>query len=783
VFKSPKINKRYLFLTLLLFAAVAFWRMPPEPLFDDPSSAVLLDRHGQLLGARIADDQQWRFPADGVVSDKFRTALIHYEDKRFFRHPGVDPLALARALRQNVEGGRVVSGASTLTMQLARLVRGNRSRTYSEKFMEMVLALRLEAGYSKDEIFALYAAHAPFGGNVVGVEAAAWRYFGRGPEDLTWAEACTLAVLPNSPAIIHPGRNRDELQQKRDALIAALLADGTIDATTAELARMEPLPTAPTPLPQLAPHLIDTLRATAPGDHRYRSTLDAALQTRVQALVTDHSANMAQQEINNAAALVIDNRTFEVLAYVGNSRNEVGANGYAVDIVRSPRSTGSVLKPLLFAAMLQSGDILPATLVPDIPSNFRGYRPENFDREYRGAVPADEALIRSLNVPAVRMLQRYGVQRFYDLLRQAGVSTLTRPPDDYGLTLILGGAEGSLWEMSALYANLAWLAQSGARVGDVNYRQPVVLLGQESGTNRRNDLSAAAAWLTLNALLEVARPGIEGQWRQFVGTRKVGWKTGTSFGFRDGWAIGTTPRYTVGVWVGNASGEGRPGLTGFTAAAPLLFQIFNQLEETEWFEPPIQQLRRVEVCRDDGYLADGNCETDIQLAPLDSHFEQMTPYHQLVHLDAAGKWRVHGKCEEVSRMTHRAWFILPPGQEYFYRRAHSEYRMLPAYRRDCVAGLGEDAANPLDILYPTEGARIYIPVDLNGELSSVVFEAVHRDRAAPIYWHLDDAYLGETKTFHQRALQIAPGFHKLTLVDVAGNRMERNFEVLAKAQE
>jgi penicillin-binding protein 1C len=759
-------------------AAVAFWRALPHPLFDEPLSTVVLARDGALLGARIADDGQWRFPPADGVPDKFRHAIVAYEDKRFDLHPGVDPLALARAVRLNLERGRVVSGGSTLTMQVVRLARGERSRGYLDKAIETLLALRLELGYRKDEILSLHAAHAPFGGNVVGLEAAAWRYFGRDPQHLSWAEACTLAVLPNSPALIHPGRNRGKLQEKRNRLLHRLYESGRMGSLDLELALREPLPAEPVALPQHAPHLLETLRAQSPATHRFRTTLDARLQAAATQAVRERVYALASQHIHNAAALIVDNRTFEVLAYVGNADWSVAnERGYAVDIVRRARSTGSILKPFLYAAMLDAGEILPGTLVADVPTQYGGYMPENFDHAYRGAVPAEAALAQSLNVPAVRMLKQHGVQRFYDFLRPLGMSTLRRRPEEYGLTLILGGAEATLHDVAGMYANLADIAR---RVSPGDYRRLQVLADTPPGARQPvAEISPGAAWLTLRALLEVARPAEEGHWRNFASSRRIAWKTGTSWGLRDAWAVGNTTRHTVAVWAGNATGEGRPGLTGAAAAAPILFDLFNRLEAAEWFAPPLAHLKEVEVCRNDGYLANGTCEVARQWAPRDSHFDQPSPHNVRLHLDRAQRHRVHGECERVADMTHADWFVLPPGQEFFYRRHHAEYRVLPPYRSDCDAA-GRGARAPIEFLYPGAGARIYIPIDLAEARSRVVFEAVHRDREATLHWHLDDAYAGTTRTFHQRALDAPAGEHTITVVDQDGNRLSRRFEILAR---
>jgi len=763
-------------LLVLGAACIAWWRMLPEPLFSAPRSYVLEARDGTLLSARIAGDGQWRFPQTQHVPARFRRALLVYEDKRFEEHVGVDPLAMARALRLNWRAGHVVSGGSTLTMQLAKLSTDRPGRSYAEKLHEVLLALRLEARYSKEELLALYAANAPFGGNVVGLEAASWRYFGRGPDQLSWAEAATLAVLPNNPALVHVARNRAKLLQKRDQLLRRLGASGDIAPLDLELALSEPLVAQPRELPDLAPHLLETLRHQYPDQHRLRSTLDARLQALANAQVKQHAALLARQQVRNAAAVVIDNVNFEVLAYVGNSASDPDSS--FVDVIRRPRSTGSILKPFLYAATLEDGQITPRTLLPDVPTHYDGFSPENFDRQYRGAVPADEALAHSLNIPAVRLLQGYGVARFADLLRSAGISTLTRPADDYGLTLILGGAEGTLWDISGMYASLAAMARAPETQAAPRFREPAVLAGRPGRSHAETPLGPGSAWLTLDALLEVPRPGDEAAWRTYASARRIAWKTGTSFGLRDGWAIGNTSHYTVGVWVGNASGEGRPGLTGSSMAAPLMFALFDGLPPSPWFDRPTYALRQIEVCGNDGFLVNGDCRTARVWVPRASHFDVLSPYNLRVHLDARGGLRVSGDCESPGRMVHASWFVLPPAQEYYYRRAHADYRQLPAVRAGCEAA--PDAGHgSLALIYPESNARVLIPRELDGTRGRTVFEAVSRRRDATIYWHLDGQYLGETHTFHQQSLDIDPGEHILTLVDDTGEHLARRFQVLS----
>ena len=770
-------------LTFLVAGLITFWLMLPRPLFYQPLSAILLARDNTLLGARIADDGQWRFPELKQTPDKFAQAIIAYEDKRFYRHPGIDPLAIARAIRLNIHKGRVVSGGSTLTMQLARLVSTQdepADRTLSRKLYEALLALRLEVAYSKQDLLALYASHAPFGGNVVGLDAAAWRYFGRDADTLSWAEAATLAVLPNAPALVTPGKNRKVLQAKRDALLQRLHEQGALKELDLQAALAEPLVAEPINLPNIAPHLLDTLQKQYPTQHRFQSTLDAGLQAYAMQVVAERGEALNAQGVGNVAAMIVDNTTFEVLAYVGNTtwRND-SERALAVDIVQRPRSTGSILKPFLYAAMLDSGQLLPTMLVPDVPTQYRDFSPENFDRQFRGAVPASEALAQSLNVPAVRLLREYGVERFYDVLQHLSMSTLTEAPGHYGLSLILGGAEATLWDVTRMHANLLNLARQNSNGPVGNYRELNVLKNQADTSSYKADISPGAAWITVNALLAVTRPADEANWKAFASSRHIAWKTGTSWGLRDAWAVGSTSRYTVSVWAGNANGVGVPGLTGSQVAAPILFELHNRLPYAEWLPAPTRAMKHVTVCSDDGYLAVEGCATEEQWAPAQSHFDQQSPNHVLLHLDAGGRYRVDANCEHTDRMQHVTWFTLPPTQEYYYRRTHSDYRAIPPYRNDCHPELALRAGRAvLDFIYPSNADQIYQPIELNGQPGKIVFEAVHRDPNAVLYWHLDDQYLGQTKTLHQMPVQLEPGKHLITIVDEQGNRLARAFTVI-----
>lgn len=763
----------------------------PRPLFDQPVSFVVEDHQGDLLGARIAADGQWRFPQGPAVPDKYARCVVLFEDRRFWWHPGVDPGSLTRAVWQNISSGKVVSGGSTLSMQVIRMARGNRSRTIWEKAIEAFMATRLEMSYSKSDILGLYAANAPFGGNVVGLEAAAWRYFGKRPNQLSWAEAATLAVLPNSPALIHPGRNRDALLAKRNRLLDKLRAEKIIENFDCELAKEEPLPQQPHPLPQLAPHLLDRLsRQTNNRRFRFETTINRDLQQRVADILARRQGLYRGNDVHNLAAVVIDVPTGNVLAYVGNVVGAGEEHSESVDVIAAPRSTGSILKPYLYALALESGDILPKSLLKDVPTQLGAYKPENFHETYDGVVPSRRALIRSLNVPFVLLLQQYGLEKFHFNLRRLGLTTINKSPGHYGLSLILGGAEANLLDITNTYACMgrelgAFYDRNGRYAAD-DFRPPN-FFNTPPAPSRANLkeaplLSAGAIWFAFDAMQEVERPNSAGEWELFRTGRRIAWKTGTSFGFRDAWAAGVTSRYAVGVWVGNADGEGRPGLIGVEMAAPVLFEIFGQLPAGEsWFDPPYDDMVQAPVCRQSGFRAGEYCEADTVWIPRSGLKSRVCAYHQLLHLDAAGQWQVSSDCESPTIMTHRPWFVLPPVEEFYFKNKNPAYQSPPPFRPDCAGSAVAQRQNPMQLIYPKQAARIYVPVDLDGKLGSTVFKIAHRTPDKEIFWHLDGNYLGSTKTFHEMALQPPVGQHVLTLVDQDGFRLEQAFEIIGKA--
>lgn len=795
IFRFFFVKHRRKSFPLLAIGLIAYWFCLPRPLFDVPTSMVVLDKDNLLLGARIASDGQWRFPYRDSIPHKFSTALLEFEDRRFYNHPGIDPKAIVRAMDQNIRNRSIVSGGSTLTMQLMRMARGKKSRSLWNKGLEAVMATRMELSYSKDEILAHYASNAPFGGNVVGLDAASWRYYGKEPELLSWGEAATLAVLPNSPSLVHPGRNRNALKAKRNRLLDRLLASKKIDRLTCALSKDEPLPNKPHPLPRLAPHLLERAYLEQFSGKksqltRLRTTIDRTIQQQATRIAKQHHLRLSQNGINNLAAVIMEVETGNVVAYIGNvpSGKE---NGEEVDIVQSPRSTGSIIKPLLYAGMIQDGSLLPSQLISDIPVNMGSFSPKNYNSEYDGAVSAKKALSRSLNVPIVKLLERHGVHNFHHELNRAGLSTINKSADHYGLALILGGAEVKLWDITNTYACMARTLRHfydrSSRYDPTDFRAPNYVFGVEVKQTPKSKLlkdpthiSAAASWFTFEAMQEVERPNSSGAWDYYESSRPIAWKTGTSHGFRDAWAVGVMPNYAVGVWVGNADGEGRPTLVGVQAAAPLLFELVELLPQGGWFDPPYDEMVQIPVCPSSGFRASEHCNrADTTWVAEKGLRSDACPYHQVVHLGQNKEFQVHSDCESPNNMVHENWFVLPPIQEHFYKRNNPNYEVLPPFREDCKEMMAT-AHKPMQLIYPREVSKIYIPKDLDGEKSRTVFRVAHRKPTTKIYWHLDNSYAGQTEDFHQLAFNPEPGRHVLTLVDEEGFRLEQAFEILVR---
>ena len=774
------VKKYKIAYSLIVVLLVVYYFSLPKKIFDSPTSTVVTASNNELLGAVIAKDGQWRFPEIDSIPIKFKHCILQFEDAYFYKHFGFNPVSIAKAIGSNFSAKKIVRGGSTLTQQVIRLSRKNKKRSYLEKLKELILATRLEFRFSKEEILKLYASHAPFGGNVVGLEMAAWRYYKLKPHQLSWAETATLAVLPNAPSLIYPGKNQYKLKEKRNRLLRKLFKQQILDSITYELALLEELPQKPYKLPSKSNHFIQKVAKDFKGE-RVKSSLDIFLQEKVYEIVKQKHTVLKQNEVHNAAVLVLDVTTKKVLAYIGNTPTDK-EHQKDVDNIIAPRSTGSILKPFLYAHMLASGELLPEQLLPDVPTDIAGYTPKNFDLTFDGAVPANEALTRSLNIPAVKMLQRYGVSKFKDDLKDYKLEAINKSADYYGLSLILGGAESSLWDLCNVFSGYANTVNNYELLHHNYYQQEFTkasYLFDEKITlglvqKMPQILDAGAIYTTLQTLTEVNRPTTDQAWKFYDSSQKIAWKTGTSFGNRDAWAIGVTANYAVGVWVGNSDGEGRTNLTGVGSASPIMFSVFDVLPKSDWFVEPVEDLIEEKICIHSGCLALPICTSEVKRIPKKGVEATTCKYHKEVQLDKKQQYRVNSSCESVSNFITKSWFVLPPLQAYYYQQKNADYKVLPNYRVDCEV----EEVEKMDFVFPTQYySKIALTKGEEGAINSLVLKLTHTFSDSKVYWYLNNSYLNVTEGFHELAIKPKKGIHTITVIDDLGNELKRVLEV------
>ncbi len=521
-------------------------------------STTIVDRNGKLLRAFAMADGRWRLPVDAKtgIDPGYLKLLLTYEDRRFREHGGVDPLALGRAALQLVTNGHIVSGGSTITMQLARLMEPRRERSLSAKLRQMVRAVEIERQLSKDQILDLYLALAPFGGNLEGVRAASIAYFGKEPKRLSLAESALLVALPQSPERRRLDRYPQAAHDARNRVLDRMVEDGVLSQDDAAQAKAVPVPKLRKPMPILAPHSSDAAVATVKDAPVIQLTLDSSLQKTLEALARDRA--MAQGPNISVGIIAVDNESGDVLARVGSADYFDERRAGQVDMTRAVRSPGSTLKPFIYGLAFEDGFVHPESLIDDRPIRFGSYAPENFDMTFQGTVPVRKALQLSLNVPAIVLLDRVGASRLSSRLKQAG-GNLVLPKDEApGLAMGLGGVGVTLQDLAQLYAGFA-------RLGTTKPLREIMRAGDDREAMRLMD--QAAAWQVGNVLLGTPPPenGVH---------NKIAFKTGTSYGYRDAWSVGFDGRITIGVWVGRPDGAPVPGLVGRTAAAPILFDAF-----------------------------------------------------------------------------------------------------------------------------------------------------------------------------------------------------------------
>ncbi|NLG83751.1 MAG: penicillin-binding protein 1C [Firmicutes bacterium] len=761
---SPKGKRawRLLLVLLVYLAAKALaWLIPlPGPALFRPSATLVYDRQGRLLHAFLAADGRWRINTPlREISPHLQRAVLGYEDRWFYWHPGVNPLALLRALIQNARAGRIVSGGSTITMQIARMMEP-KPRTPAAKIREILRAFQLELRYSKRKLLEIYFNIAPYGGNIEGAAAAAWIYFGKEASQLSLGEAALLAALPNSPTMARPDRNPAQAKAARDRVLRRLLARRIITKKEFTEASSEEIPEGRHPLPRLAPHFCVDLHLDRPGVPRLYTTLDLRLQAMAEDLLRLHLRDLRKEGITNGAIVILENETRAILALVGSGDFHDAAHAGQVNGARALRSPGSALKPFIYALALEKGLITPAHYVEDVPMDFSGYAPENYDRTYSGIVSARAALERSLNLPAIALEQALGKEGLYELLRRAGIRGL-RPRHSYGLAIAIGGVEITLEDLTALYAMLA----DGGR-----YARPRQLLDEPVAAGIRL-LDPGTAYIITDILTGLRRPDLPTCW-EFSSLPRVAWKTGTSYGHRDAWSIGYNPRYTVGVWLGNFSGHGARNLIGAEVAAPILFELMNSLcrgKQIPWFtRPDTVGVRK--VCALSGQSPGPYCEELVEELYLpDRSPVTVCRLHKAVEIDAATGYRLpphYAGGRKTRRLVYIDW---PPRVASWYASLGLSTDRLPPLSPVCQDPI--PGAPPV-IRSPSRDCTYRLREGIAPEYQKICLEASSGNEVRKLYWFLDGILVATVKPGERAFILPIVGKHRLICQDDLGRTAE-----------
>lgn len=751
-------------ITMLSIVFIYFVIPPIKPLFPDNYSTILRDQDGKLLHAFINKNEQWHFPPDNqVIPENLKTSVIVFEDESFYHHFGVNFIAIARAAYQNYKQDKIVSGASTIPMQLARMS-NPKKRTYFNKLIEFFVAIKLDLHYSKDELLKLYLEHAPYGGNVIGYQTASLKFFGKPADQLTWSEAATLAVLPNSPGLIYPTKTSSELQIKRDALLKKLFEKGFISKQTYQLAPLEPIPDRFISFDSHAPHLARKLKKSFPNQNIFSTTINLQIQDQCNEIAKRYAYYYASYGIHNLSILVADTKTGAIKAYVGSPEFFDQKHGGQVDGVMAPRSSGSLLKPFLYALSMDEGLITTESLIRDLPTYFDGFSPKNANREYLGVTTAREALVQSLNVPAVRLLNSYGVFQFYSFLKTAGVTTLFRTADDYGLPLILGGAEVNLWDMVMLFRGLA-----NEGVFSSNY-----VWVEEYRPQSVHLISGGSSYLVLDILKDLKRPGSEYFWERFNSARPFAWKTGTSYGNKDAWAVGVNPDFTIGVWVGNFDGESNKNLTGVASAGPILFnilQILSQQNPKQWFDKSEIYFKSLKICKLSGFRATEACtETEMIEVPFGMKPLKACEYHYSRFFSLDGRYQCCSRCWHIVGSVQKNVTIYPPDIAYYLREKGQFIEKLAPHYPGCPA---YQVQNTISIIYPNLDAKLFLPRDFDGKTQSVICKVGYNGAGKIVYWYLDNEFLGTSEGEHKMAVVFNEGWNTIKVIDEFGAQDSR----------
>jgi penicillin-binding protein 1C len=752
---------------LFLVSAVAVFALlsalfPLPPL--KPYSLVIEDRNGEFVHAFLAPDGAWRLKTHpDEIPERLRQILIQREDRFFYYHPGVNPFSMVRALVQNATSGKRVSGASTITMQIARMLEP-KERSYLNKLIEVFRAFQLELKYSKDELLEIYLSMVPLGGNIEGLRSAALLYYQTPLERLNIAQQFDLILIPSNPNALRPDRNPERLYTERVRQAAKWIEEGLLsreDSTviwhmTAGAGRQTPA--------RHAPHLALRVRGMAKGQTEITSSLDLRMQRTVERLLSNHLLGLKERGINNGAVVVLDNRTREVLAYVGSGDfDDVTSHGQ-VNGARALRSPGSTLKPLLYALRMDQGELTPKSRLLDTPFDAEGFQAENYDGTYSGLVYADEALRRSLNVPMIRVLKTTGMQPFLELLDNSGFASLRPQQPRLGLSLILGGCGVTLEELTAAYAAFpnggTYLPPSFTKTGDAPAK------GREA-------FSPGAAFMVTEILSGLNRPDLPNNFESARNLPRIAFKTGTSYGRRDAWAIGYSADHTVGVWIGNANNMGNPDIVGSRCAAPLLVDVLNAISRRHTktiMQLPKDVSMRV-VCARSGHVPTPQCDhviEDYYSVTLSTHHRCAVDREYFVSADR--RWSYCLSCLGNHVYTAQTIADYPPELLSFWQKSGKAFAVAPPHNPACTRVFAGDGPT---IISPSQDMTYYV-LDASQKMT---LQASAPLDVRELVWYVNDRFHGRNSTGGKVFITLPAGSHTVSCVDDRGRMSTVRFEV------
>ena len=758
-----------LFVLIFMLAGRLFFPLPLDKLNLSPSVNVV-DRHGRLLRAFTTPDEMWRITSNvDEVSPKLKMAALNYEDKYFRFHNGVNPVSVVKAAVTNLKARRIVRGGSTITMQVARMMEP-KPRTFKNKIVEVLRSIQLELSFSKDEILTFYFNLAPYGGNIVGSAAASHFYFNKDQRDLSLGEAALLAAIPNSPTILRPDAPSSLAKQGRDKVLTRLLENKKINHSQYQEAITEPVPEKRFPMPFLTPHLAQVLKNRHPRTGRIISTIDKNIQILAKKILQDHIIPLRRHGVTTGAIVVMDTKSHEVLALVGSADFFDDSASGQVNGAMAPRSPGSALKPFVYALAMDRGLISQESLLTDVPVDYSGYRPVNYDERFRGSVTTREALSNSLNVPAVNISSLLEVEEgFYEFLRRAGITTLKRPKEHYGLAIVLGGCGVTLLELANLYAGLANMGEFAP------YRLTLDKLespGEQKKPNSIRLLREGTAYVITEMLTEVTRPDLPKVWQSAVNLPKVAWKTGTSYGHKDAWSIGYSPQFTIGVWVGNFNPIGSPVIIGAEAAGPVLFDLFNELSKqrsSNWYVKPDEVKRRA-VCAISGMEFSPHCP---QLK-YEYYIPGVSPnkicdVHREFAIDKKTHERLCSQCRVGREYEMKVFEILPPKIATWMEKNNIAVDKIPNHYSECTALISGEG--PV-ISSPSANCVYTIRPGVDVEYQKILLEASVSNDTSNIYWFVNSKMVSYGSPTERVFITPAPGRHKLVCMDDQGRTTE-----------